>query len=270
MPSLDALRSHTSSVQAAEHFIQGLDANVRTGILQRNPRKPGRYNIHEIPSSSAQYRWPNEGVNTAQGRRRVPYDELSLPQWVAGQLTNVLQVCDLNTQQAMINQVIATMRDAISLPWHAVRAAYAHSMHEVEEGRLVWSDKMQWSVNRLSATQSAMVNTQVVQPRPRTATNPTELRICRYHIEGNCTHNQDHGNYRHVCIPCYRARRPAWHREEACPQRGMVRGVENLAIHSNVRRVLDNLVVSVIMISSGHGLRAGQPVKQLILNYIFP
>ena len=128
IPLLDALRSRPTSTQVADHFLQGLEATVKSNITQKNLRKSGRYNIHEIPSCSAQYRWPNEGINTAQGRRRLPYDELSIPQWVAGQLTNILQVCDPNTQQSMINQVIATMKDAASLPWLAARAAYAHSM----------------------------------------------------------------------------------------------------------------------------------------------
>ena len=45
------------------------------------------------------------------------------------------------------------MRDASSLPWPAVREAYASSMHEVEEGSLAWSVSTQWVLNRLSALQ---------------------------------------------------------------------------------------------------------------------
>ena len=34
-------------------------------------------------------------------------------------------------------------------------------MHDIEEGRLTWADSTQWAINRLSASQIAMANSQV-------------------------------------------------------------------------------------------------------------
>ena len=42
------------------------------------------------------------------------------------------------------------MRDTTSLPWPAVRGAWATSMHDLEEGRLTWQDATQWSLSHLS------------------------------------------------------------------------------------------------------------------------
>ena len=48
------------------------------------------------------------------------------------------------------------MTDATSLPWAAVRKAYAVSMHEIEKGTLTWDNSTQWSVNQISPSQIAM------------------------------------------------------------------------------------------------------------------
>ena len=58
-------------------------------------------------------------------------------------------------------QTILALKDATSLPWPAVRAAYGTSRHEVELGNLSWGDQMQWAINRLSASQIAIANTHV-------------------------------------------------------------------------------------------------------------
>ena len=65
------------------------------------------------------------------------------------QLSNVYQIKDRNTSKQALLQVIMVMKDATSLPWQAVRSAWATSMHEVEEGQLTWGDATQWALNRL-------------------------------------------------------------------------------------------------------------------------
>ena len=84
------------------------------------------------------------------------YDELSLPQWVAGQLLNIYHIKDHDIARHALLQTIYSMKDAASLPWATVRNAYAVSMHEIEEGILTWSNATQWSINLLSASQIAM------------------------------------------------------------------------------------------------------------------
>ena len=68
-------------------------------------------------------RWPNEDFHASNGKKRLTYDELSLPQWVAGQLTNIYTMSDPVEVEQAILQMTLTMRDAASLPWPAVRAA---------------------------------------------------------------------------------------------------------------------------------------------------
>ena len=70
---------------------------------------------------------------------------------------------DQNTARQALLQVILSMRDATSLPWPAVRGAWATSMHDLEEGHLGWQDTTQWSLNRLSSSQISMATAQTAK-----------------------------------------------------------------------------------------------------------
>ena len=61
----------------------------------------------------------------------------------------------VQVKQDMLQMNLAMM-DTTSLPWPAVRAAWASSMHQVEEGNLTWADSTQWVINRLRASQIAL------------------------------------------------------------------------------------------------------------------
>ena len=82
--------------------------------------------------------------------------------------------------------MIFTIRDASSIPWPAVREAYASSMHEVEEGRLTWGDATQWALNRLSASQVALVNS-------HTLLQQQKGRTCKFYNENSCNHKGHRG-----------------------------------------------------------------------------
>ena len=139
------------------------------------------------------FRWPNEGFHDSNGKKRLTYDELSLPQWVAGQLTNIYAMSDpVQVKQAILQMTLA-MRDAVSLPWPAVRAAWASSMHQVEEGNLSWAESTQWAINRLSASQIAMAHSQTQ------ISTSVAKRPCKYYNESSCSHEGHHGAYSHIC-----------------------------------------------------------------------
>ena len=157
--------------------------------------KSGRYNTTDIVHTTLEYRWPNEGYHAPVGKKRVANDDLTLPQWVVGQLSNIFYMKDRTTAKHALLQVILGMKDATSLPWSAVRGAWATSMHDLEEGHLGWQDATQWSINRLSASQISMASSQtsqVAQPR----------KLCKFFNEGTCLHDASHGIYKHVCAYC--------------------------------------------------------------------
>ena len=57
-----------------------------------------------------------------------------------------------------------SLTDAVSLPWPAVRSAWAASITQVEEGRLSWANDTQWALNRVGMSQVAVFNSQCHQP----------------------------------------------------------------------------------------------------------
>ena len=129
-----------------------------------------------------------------------------LPQWAGGQLSNIHQIEDPSLVKQSLLQVILALRNATSLPWQAVRNAWVHSMHDVEEGHLTWADNTQWSLNRLSNSESTMVNVQAV----------SQKKVCKYYNEGHCSHEGNHGQSKHVCAYCSRQGRNSVHPENKC------------------------------------------------------
>ena len=132
-----------------------------------------------------------------------------MAQWVTGQLSNIYNIKDFITARHALLQVILAIKDATSLPWGAVRSAWATSMHDLEEGDLHWDNATQWTINRLSASQMSMANSQVTQQHK-------SKKICKFYNDGTCSHNNHHGAYRHICSYCDRSGRILQHPEVKC------------------------------------------------------
>ena len=210
LPNLDVLRQMPAVSETVTNLLSTYEQRGRQEVLQGKnlpPKKSGRYNSVDLVNVAPQLRWPNEGYHGSQGRKRLTYDDLSFPQWVSGQLTNVYNINDPALLRQALLQVIMATRDAASLPWPVVRNAWAVSMHQVEEGSLDWSQTTQWSLNRLSASQLAM-----------TTINPTthQKKPCKFYNEGSCSHEGNHGSYTHICNFCNRQGRVLSHPEAKC------------------------------------------------------
>ena len=131
-----------------------------------------------------------------------------MPQWVAGQLTNILHMQDHATSREALIQVIAAMKDAVSIPFTAAKNAWACSMHELEEGNLTWNDSTQWALNRLSVSQVSLINSHSAPPSLK--------KFCKYFNERSCTHEGHHGLYKHSCSFCGKQGRTANHPKSKC------------------------------------------------------
>ena len=210
LPTVDTLRRIPSVADAVNDVLASYESQARLDSFQgKNIKRSGRYNSVETINTPPHLRWPNEGYNGNSGKKRILYDELTMAQWVTGQLTNVYHISDPNLAKQALLQVIQSMKDATSLPWGAVRSAWASSMHSVEEGHLGWGDTTQWAINRLSSSQIAMASSQASQPQQ-------SMRVCKYFNDGKCTHESHHGQYLHFCGFCHRQGKSAGHPEVRC------------------------------------------------------
>ena len=117
----------------------------------------------------------------------------------------------------VLTQVAMVMRDSVSLPWSAVRSAWAVSMTDIEEGRLAWTDSKQWSLNRISNSQLAVLNSNSV------VAGGQKVKICKFFNEGSCTNEGHRGIYKHFCAFCHRQGCSLVHPEFRCTSRSLTR-----------------------------------------------
>ena len=216
-PKPEVMRSTPSILTAVSQLLaryeEQADQEGLPGKTYSYRKRSGRYNVTDTSTVGPQYRWPNEGLVSNSHAKKPACDELSLAQWISGQLNNILLVEDNSMLRSMLTQVSMAMRDAVSLPWPAVRSAWAASMTDVEEGRLNWADSLQWSLNRISNSQLAVLNSNCARH------NGQKSKICKFYNEGNCSNENHHGIYKHYCMNCYKQGQSLMHPEIRCSSR---------------------------------------------------
>ena len=85
-------------------------------------------------------------------------------------------------------------------------------MHEVEQGSLHRADVMPWGFNRLSTSQIAMANASQISFQ----TTALNKKVCKLYNEGVCSHEGNHGQFKHVCAFCARQGKNYVHPETKC------------------------------------------------------
>ena len=160
---MQSLRTNPTISDAVSGLLASYDGRAHQELSQgkqQSAKKSGRFNTHDTISTHPHLRWPNEGFHASNGKKCLTYDELSLPQWVAGQLTKIYAIADPVLVKQGILQMTLAMSDATSLPWSAVRAAWVSSMYKIDDGTLTWPNSTQWAINRLTASQIALAQPQ--------------------------------------------------------------------------------------------------------------
>ena len=216
-PDLNVLRHIPTVADTVNDIMASYENQARAQTFQgkNTSHKSGRYNATDIITAPPEFRWPNEGYHGSSGRKRMVYDDLSMAQWAVGQLSNVYSMKNPDTSRQALLQVILAIRDATSPPWPAVHNAWAASMHEVENGTLTWGNSTQWALNRLSASQIAVMNS-VVASHGSLNSGQVTRKVCCYYNKGTCLHDSRHGAYRHSCNYCSKQGRNLQHPETKC------------------------------------------------------
>ena len=213
LPPVDHMRCDPGISEPISQLLSQYDAQAQAdGVPCKNLRKKsGWYNITDTTLVAPEYRWPNEGFISLVGRKPA-YDDLSLAQWVSGQLNNMRQIEDA--------QVSLAIRDAVLLPWPTAHGAWELSMTEVEEGHLDWSDATQWALNCINGSQVAVLNSQALAP------TGGHVLICKLFNEGTCTNKNHHGPYKHCCSSSHRNGKSLGHPEFKCVTKVASRNVD--------------------------------------------
>ena len=111
VPTLDSLRRRASANDIITQLLSHCEQGNTQELLQGKPalKRSGRYN--NTSNLQPHLRCPNEGFTGGRAQKMINYDDLTLPQWVADQLTNAIQIQDND----ILRSVIFTMRDASTL-----------------------------------------------------------------------------------------------------------------------------------------------------------
>ena len=119
VPNVDVLRRNPTISQAVSNVVASYDTQLQNQILQgkqATSRCSGRYNTTDTTIMPPEFRWPNEGYHGTKGKKCAVYDDLTLPQWAVGQLSNIHQIRDPTLLRQALLQVILALKDATSLP----------------------------------------------------------------------------------------------------------------------------------------------------------
>ena len=132
-PSLADLRSNPLLIQQAANLMASYDQQANAALIGGKLRgKSGRVATTEHPHPCPEMRWPNESYVCKNSRTPPKFDELSLAQFVTGQLTNIMEIQDMTLLRQMMLQLLLFTRDAVNLPRDDIRGAYWISMSEIE------------------------------------------------------------------------------------------------------------------------------------------
>ena len=79
-------------------------------------------------------KWPQEFVLSGFKKERIPYDQLSVVQWVAGYCRILREEQDPQVRGHMLDYMIALMEDAHDFSWDAARASSSAGPAPLQNG----------------------------------------------------------------------------------------------------------------------------------------
>ena len=90
--NLQAFRTNPIVSDAVNNLLASYKARAHSDLTQGKQKRSDRYHTHDTITVQAHLKMPNKGFHASTGRKCLTYDKLSLPQWVAGQLTNIYAI----------------------------------------------------------------------------------------------------------------------------------------------------------------------------------
>jgi hypothetical protein len=204
---------------------------------QKGKRSGRNKTVHDVILHEVE--WPQYHVNRTNSDKSPTYDELSLPEFVAGTLTSILEAEKVSAlAKIQITHLIEIMTDAEDFSWAVLRQFHALVLQDLEMGKYAWGDsekiqkRKQKHVARaelLARARPQPVGNRIGQNgnqngnRPQTSlVAPTTPPIlCKAFNLGECNsvspHPTPEGVARHCCAYCSRtANKLCTHAEKYC------------------------------------------------------
>ena len=119
-------------------------------------------------------------------KARIPYDSLSMSQWVSGFSSIIREEQDLTIKNAMLDYLVDIMEDSHDFGWQSAKASHAVLLCKMEDNKISWleTDKID-RIRRVHAQRSQSSSTFAQKSRHK----PTP---CKFYQKGQCGHKGDH------------------------------------------------------------------------------
>ena len=179
------------------------DEDGTTESRKRKSKKSGRAKtVDDIVIREVD--WPHYHVYRGPDRRAARYEDLTVPEFVFGFLSQMTSTAGGKTSQKMLTHLRGMMRDAIDFPWANVRNYHGIVLSQMEMDRLTWHDDE--AIEGLRNTYM----TRAPLPTMRGTTNEEEgKRYCYLFQDARCNitgpeHSSPRGQVHHMCAYCYK------------------------------------------------------------------
>ena len=148
--------------------------------------------------------WPHFHVYRAGSDKSPKYSELTLPEFVSGFCSQLLQGNGDN-MRLMVNHLRELMEDAEDFSWDKVRNYHGILLNYMERKRITWDDTE--NIQILRRRHAQIPNTQQLSKRNTSPGQATKKTVCIPYQTGKCTEKRDHqgekGFVRHACNFCF-------------------------------------------------------------------
>ena len=224
LPTVNALRNnqHISdcvSQRLADFGLedQNVDNNMEHYRKQRGKKSGLQRTVEDQVVNEID--WPHLYIYRGQDRKPTHYGELTLAEFVFGFLSMVDNPRNEFDRPLMLSILKDMMLDTTQYGWYQIRNYYRILASGIEMARYSWSDSLQ-----ISSIRSQYAQRQLVQNynRPNykqntSSPNNTNIKVCVPFQTDECSLQDGHDGYLHICAYCYTSTGMVFrHKEKDC------------------------------------------------------
>ena len=195
VPSLGYLRSNPELQK---------QVSARLREVQEVPEVSGNFKSQRSNNSNItvkkQVDWPQNYVLGGPNKKRVSFDDLSCPQFVAGFIRSVQLKTDETEKENMLEYLASLMEDASDFSFDSAKACHAVLLTSMEADRCSWLDSDKLERCRRAHAQRHIVIDSNAQGKSKNS------KPCQYFENNTCFQQSSHWTkgvyYRHACQKC--------------------------------------------------------------------
>ena len=139
VPSLQAIKYDQQIQGQVDHRLRELADIAQTGTCNKvKSQHGGQVDVF----FRTWVKWPHEYVLSGSSKEHTSYDQLTMPQWMAGFCHTMREETNQNLKDHMLNYLIDLMDDANDFSWGAAKASHAVLLCRMEQGEVTGSPEI--------------------------------------------------------------------------------------------------------------------------------